>query len=103
MVLTLPRSRIPGGQPITVRVRGTKGRTEVWYRLFTYRDAIRYFQRDESRDFFSQVELWHFGDASLTLCGRRRDAGSAVRLLSSGKLIGEERLQADGIIAKTSV
>lgn len=103
MVLTLPRSKIPGGKPITVRVRGTKGQTEVWYRLFAYRDAIRFFQNDESRDFFSQVELSHFGDASLAVCGRRRDAGSIVRVLSSGKVIAEERLSPDGIIAKTTV
>ncbi len=103
MALTVPRSKILVGKPLTVQVRGRKGRTEVWYRLFTYRDAIRFFQRDESRDFYSQVELWHYGDASLAVCGRKKDAGSKVGLLSSGKLIAEEVLLPDGVIAKTSV
>lgn len=103
MVLTAPRSKISPNKPLSVRVRGRKANTEVWFRLFAYRDAIRFLQKKERRDFFSHVELWNFGDASLTLCGRRRDAGSIVRLLSSGKLIGEERLRPDGIIAKASL
>ncbi len=103
MALTVPRSRITPNKPLTVRVRGRKSNTEVWFRLFAYRDAIQFLQRKERRDFFSHVELWNFGEASLTLCGRRRDAGSIVRVLSSGKVIAEERLRPDGIIAKTSV
>ncbi len=103
MILTLPRSQIPEGRPTTIRIRGTKGQTEVWYRLFAYRDAIRFFQKNESRSFFSQVDLWHFGDASLIICSSRKNAGSIVRVLSSGKVIEEERLSPDGIISKATV
>ncbi len=103
MILTLPRSQIPEGKPITMQMRGTKGHTEVWYRLFAYRDAIRFFKKNESRHFFSQVDLRHFGDASLIICGRRKNAGSIVRVLSSGKVIAEDRLSVDGIIAKATV
>lgn len=103
MSLTLPRSAVPEGGTVTIRVRGVKASDEVWYRLFAYRDALRHLREDERRDYFSSVELLRNGDASLTLCGRSAAAGAPVRLLLSGTAIGKGRLQADGVLAKTSV
>jgi CubicO group peptidase (beta-lactamase class C family) len=103
MVLTLPRAKIPEGGKVTVRVRGVEARTEVWYRLFAYRDAFRHLLEAERRDFFFRIDLLRNGDASLALCGRSAAAESPVRLLLSGAVIGKGRLQADGVIAKTTI
>ncbi len=103
MALTLPRSAVRDGRPVTIRVRGVPARTEIWYRLFAYGDAIRYLRSAEDREFFSRVELLRNGDASLALCAGSTHAGSPVRLLLSGTEIGKGRLQADGLLARTTV
>ncbi len=103
MSLTIPRTRVEKGKPITIRIRGTKGRTEVWYRMFAYSDALQFFRRVEHRAAFSHVGLRNFGDASVTVYTRSKDARSSVRALVSGKPVAEGELRSDGIIATTAL
>ena len=103
MVLRVHRSHLAKGSPVEIRVRGRSVKTEIWYRLFAYKDAIHYLRNKEDKDYFSQLELRNLGDASYILCARRNVSGSTVRLLSSSSLIAENKLRPDGDISISTV
>jgi hypothetical protein len=103
MILTLSRATVETGKPITIQVRGTKGKSEVWYRMFAYGNALRFLRRKEHRAAFSHVALQNFGDASIAICTGKKNAGSTVRVLVSGKPIAQEQFGNDGAIAKATL
>jgi len=103
MVLTLHRSIVTKGKALNIRIRGRVAEREIWYRLFAYRDALKYAQEHEQKKYFSNIEFIHMGDAMFTFCAPKKYSGSSIRLYNSNKVIAESRLQSDGVLSKATI
>jgi len=88
---------------LKIRIRGREANHEIWYRLFAYRDAVRYMLDHELRQYFSNIDFIHMGDATLTFCAPKILSGASLQLFTSNTLIAEGRLQSAGILAKASI
>ena len=103
MVLAVPKSILSEKRSLNVSIKGKSSEKEVWYRLFAYKDALKYALEKEHKKNFSNVEFIHMGDAKLTLCASVKNTNSLVQLHNSDTLIAEGRLQSDGVISKLNI
>ncbi|MFA6978551.1 MAG: serine hydrolase domain-containing protein [Ignavibacteriaceae bacterium] len=103
MVLTLHNSLVVKGKALNLRIRGRIAEREIWYRLFAYRDAIKYAIENEKRNYYSSVEFIHMGDAALTFCAPKKSSGSTTQLYNANTMIAEGRLQPDDALSKTTI
>lgn len=102
MVLAVPKSVLSERRALNVRIKGRSSEKEIWYRLFAYKDALKYALEKEQSKIFSNVEFIHMGDAKVTLCASAKNTHSLIQLHNSDALIAEGRLQSDGVISKFS-
>ena len=103
MVLAVPKSILSEKRSLNVSIKGKSSEKEVWYRLFAYKDALKYALEKEHKKNFSNVEFIHMGGAKLTLCASVKNTNSLVQLHNSDTLIAEGRLQSDGVISKLNI
>ena len=103
MVLAVPKSILSEKRALNVSIKGKSSEKEVWYRLFAYKDALKYALEKEHKKNFSNVEFIHMGGAKLTLCASVKNTNSLVQLHNSDTLIAEGRLQSDGVISKLNI
>ncbi|MEO8232339.1 MAG: serine hydrolase domain-containing protein [Ignavibacteriota bacterium] len=103
MVLTLSSSALSEKKTLRIRIQARSSANEIWYRLFAYKDALKFAIENERKDYFSNVQFIHMGDALLTLCTLAKNDNSLVQLFTSNTLIAEGRLQTDGVISKVHI
>ncbi len=90
MVLTVPRSDLAiGKRSLKISIQGRSAENEIWYRLFAYKDALKYAIEKEHKSFFFSVEFKHMGDAIFTLCAPLKNINSEIQLYNSDTLIAE--------------
>lgn len=70
---------------------------------FAYKDALKFLQLNEHKDFYSSVDFIHMGDAELKLYASHKKSDSKIQLYNSNNLIAEGRLKSDGLISKIDV
>ena len=102
MTLTVPSSLLNNS---TLKL-GIKGRTsdrEVWYRLYTCSNVLQYISKNEIKQFYTDIEFIHMGDAKLKICAKNKFDDFPINIFTSGKLTAEGRLNKDGLIAKTEI
>ncbi len=103
MVLTVPISLIEKGKALKIRICGRVAEREIWYRLFAYRDAMHFILNNEQRNYYSNIEFIHMGDAKLTLCAPKKFSGSSIFLYNAKTKITEGSLQRDGELSKATI
>ncbi len=103
MVLTVPRSLLSKGKALRISIHGRVVENENWYRLFAYRDALKYSIEHEQKKIYTVVEFIHMGDATLTLCAPKKNTNASIKLYNSNTVIAEGRLQSDGVMSKAKI
>jgi hypothetical protein len=103
MVLTVPRSVLSENKSLRIKIQGRSSENEIWYRLFAYKDALKYLKLNEQKDFYSSVNFIHMGDAELKIYALQEYSNSTVQLFNSDILFAEGRLKSDGLISKTNI
>ena len=54
MVLTIPRLNLAIGKALKISIQGRSAENEIWYRLFAYKDALKYAIEKEHKSLFLQ-------------------------------------------------
>lgn len=103
MVLTIPRSFISEKKSLKIKIQGQSSEKEIWYRLFAYKDALKFIQMKEYKNYYSSVDFIHMGEAELKLYASHKKSDSKVQLYNSNNLIAESRLKSDGLISKINI
>lgn len=103
MVLTVPSSFLSEKKSLKIKIQGRSSEKEIWYRLFAHKDALKFLQLNEHKDFYSSVNFIHMGDAELKICASQKFSNSTIQLFNSDILIAEGRLISDGFISKTNI
>jgi CubicO group peptidase (beta-lactamase class C family) len=103
MVLSVHRSLVLKGKELKIRIRGRAAEREIWYRLFAYRDVVKYALKNDRRNFYSSLEFIHMGDAEFKICAPKKFSNSPIQLYNSNKLIAEGRLESDGKLSKSTI
>jgi hypothetical protein len=103
MVLTVPSSFLSEKKSLKIKIQGLSSEHEIWYRLFAYKDALKFLKLNELKNFYSSVNFRHMGDAELNFYASQKLSNSIAQLFNSEILIAESRLKSDGLISKTNI
>lgn len=103
MVLTVPSSFLSEKKSLKIKIQGRSSENEIWYRLFAYKNALKYLKLNEQKDFYLSVNFIHMGDAELKFYASQKYSNSKVQLYNSNNIIEEGVLKIDELISKTNI
>lgn len=103
MVLTVPLFNLSEKKSLKIKIKAQTAEKEIWYRLFTYTDALNYLKLNEQKEFYSTINFINTGDVVLDICTSEKYSNSRVQLYNSETLIAEGRLKFDGSTYKVKI
>jgi len=103
MYLTLPINLASSGKAVKISVSGKKADKEIWYRLFAYKDVIKYIINNERKDLYTDIEFINMGDAKVSVIASKKMSDLPVKIYNSNNIIAESRLKENGSISKAEL